>query len=1745
MGVHGLKRISGISSNTVPVDLVEGSKLCVDGEGFLFHIFKLSYRAHHKSVVEANSSQDQSRWLQSQLLLPQFTPLSLIHDVTTSFLTDLTLKHGLHVRIFFDGPHQFMKGRQRERRHDRRNEEWENVRQLCIHGILPATGPAKSRSSAARHQTNAADYNNDEAELFLSSFPYSQLAFHQIRRSIREFAHISGMLFRGSIELVNCVGEADVECAKSSTAESTYVLGNDTDYLIYGTRSKAVKYINFDDLNPKDNKLRGHVQTRREISNRIGLFHDEAMIELSILLGNDYTGPLLRHKDKEYFQSLRWLRGEICETFPVELMSEMQLFMDHIGERVTEGWRLTSTVSELQVAIEYSYALYSFEDVEPFRSRVSILNDSDNNGESLHLQKSTREEKKIIPSLPECFDEYVSRASLDLEEGEGLFEAATSAMVLYLSEVDDYFVEQKHVDALKITIETLMKIRGEFSGVPMDPPRNSIRWNDVQAVFILEKLIMRVINQGSSAYLPCKLFDHSLFLSCLESLSSNDTPSTKAHTSTVRGVANDNSTGLPSNKMVLPIDEHKETILGTIKTQRVTIIHGETGCGKSSRVPCFLLRAEPPQPSFAAPEVKIVISQPRRIAAKALAERVRNTEPDIAHKVALRMGHGLKEFETNKTKAWFVTTGYIVRLLANHPHWFDSHTHLIIDEVHERSVDSDILCLLCRRLLHTHPTIRLVLMSATLAANLYCQYFGAPQPIHVGLRRFPVNEYFVEDLERHLSLSRKHAQYAQEIHNECAKSRCSSAPPDAIKDRMYHLASQIAASVGKYGSSVLIFVAGMSDIESISELIERLNTSVTFRCFAIHSDIPFEEQMEAFKPPNEGEVKVIIATNAAESSVTLPDVDHVICLGLCKQIVYNKSSHRQQLIPTWISRASATQRAGRTGRVRRGNIYRLFSRDAFTEYFDHFEAGEMLRSPLDSVIMNLRDMMNEPVTKILQDCLEVPDLSTIERSFNSLHASNFISQPNDNGEITSLGRLVVKLGIDLKLGSLIGLGIKFGVAAESIELAAILSFPKAPWAISSPMYHDTATFNELGEFMFVLFFRCLFSTPKLNLIFLSVSETFASRCYYDAGVYSEPMAVSNLLFDYKSQNNRDEFCRANYLSILRMRQLSSTVKSLKNRVAESLGIRSSEVLDMNTPFYDMHGSKLAILRIIQVWLFHDTMMVLTPTFSCNQDKSFTISLEGAQIKYSHLEQILDPDTHAFQIDHCGKIVQQGSFDGSNLKSCRDDYMATFRLRSISYMLEKGVDLFFTFVGTTLSIAILSEAWESSKLLRDTIIGMMGEKINTVVFQGSTGAGNQRGVRGRACGAYYPQSVRYDASIPTQRVTILLGEKTKSDFSLFKKEAEIITSNSCYSIKNGVCTEIRETKKSVSFVITSFGDCHEISNIDLRDLFADPNIQSNTKVERLKQSITFASAADNNKCNYDANKCHLIADGPEGARLLRVLASQRRRDNFIRFQDGPDEIDINLPKALAINNKKRGWKRKSGNGTVYTPENSVCSSVLPIDRSVELFACCANTLELRGGACKVEGITLIPPGRLFCCLALLSFGINPKTCSPISILNLDYDEYVNADEKKDCALDNVTHEALRWLASSSNYVDNSSDAWRVKEALRFHIECMELGESLDCRPDKIQSLCTVFNMDVWKGFDTSLTEVNKSHRRNSSQYEGQQKKSLSNQTSNSDANLNSIQCPGCSESFSSTDSCKLHMESCCFGLVRGMDPIIRR
>ncbi|GMI27318.1 hypothetical protein TeGR_g5550 [Tetraparma gracilis] len=542
----------------------------------------------------------------------------------------------------------------------------------------------------------------------------------------------------------------------------------------------------------------------------------------------------------------------------------------------------------------------------------------------------------------------------------------------------------------------------------------------------------------------------------------------------------------PSSTPQLPIDAHQAHILHTISSSRVSIIEGETGCGKSSRVPLMLLRS--------VPGCRMFISQPRRIAASSLKDRVCSTDPDLARFFGLRLGHGHRS-ETPSTRVWFCTTGYLVRLLAHHPDAFRSHTHLVIDEVHERSVDTDILCLLTRRLLHTNPRIKLVLMSATLSSALYQSYFQVEMPpVQVKVRLHPIEIAFADEFDRGGGLVSLMDQ-----HGGRQGGAGTPATDNRVRKEQYKLALRLIRTCANPRSAVLVFVPGMADIVELMDTFEKEqgSDSRNFTLLPIHGDIPFDDQLRAFQPPEPGEIKVVIATNAAESGITLPDVDTVVDFGLSKQIDYNPSTHRCILTPVWISKASAKQRAGRTGRVRPGKVYRLYT-EAHFHGMDETDRGEILRTPLDSVILNLKEMLpSSAIEPILEETIEPPSTLNIESSFASLHKNHLLSSVEDDEacELTEMGRFVTQMGMDISVGRFLGMCCAFGVVNEALYVAAVLSAPKLPWRIANPLIQEGAVFNAISR------------------------DTYLAKERFDLGTRSDVLQVVNLMLAYERQDD--------------------------------------------------------------------------------------------------------------------------------------------------------------------------------------------------------------------------------------------------------------------------------------------------------------------------------------------------------------------------------------------------------------------------------------------------------------------------------------------------------------------------------------------------------------------------------------------------------------------------------------------------
>ena len=248
---------------------------------------------------------------------------------------------------------------------------------------------------------------------------------------------------------------------------------------------------------------------------------------------------------------------------------------------------------------------------------------------------------------------------------------------------------------------------------------------------------------------------------------------------------------------------------------------------------------------------------------------------------------------------------------------------------------------------------------------------------------------------------------------------------------------------------------------------------------------------------------------------------------------------------------------------------------------------------------------------------------------------------------------------------------------------------------------------------------------------------------------------------------------------------------------------------------------------------------------------------------------------------------------------------------------------------------------------------------------------------------------------------------------------------------------------------------------------------------------------------------------------------------------------------------------------FVPENNVPIACLPTNSSLELFACCANTLELRGGACRVEGITMLPAGRMFVGLALLSFGVNPLTGGVISSRAID--EYTE-EKKEGGEMNPLVRESLWWIYEKGNVPSDQQEQWRIEAAIDFHASCMSLGETLQCQPDKIRAMCAFFDgvggpMTLWDGYEVSLHTASASLRSKKSVKKADRQRDLqltavdegpsgatSQKASDSDILLLTPQstiakkkkkpgktvftCDNCTATFSKRKALRKHRETCC-------------
>ncbi|KAF1830080.1 P-loop containing nucleoside triphosphate hydrolase protein [Decorospora gaudefroyi] len=487
----------------------------------------------------------------------------------------------------------------------------------------------------------------------------------------------------------------------------------------------------------------------------------------------------------------------------------------------------------------------------------------------------------------------------------------------------------------------------------------------------------------------------------------------------------------------LPAWRLREDIVRTVNNCKVTIISGETGSGKSTQSMQFVLDDLIQRELGAV--ANIICTQPRRISALGLADRVAD---ERCSRVGEEIGYTIRGESKQKpgvTKITFVTTGVLLRRLQTSGGNADDVvaaladvSHVVVDEVHERSLDTDFLLVLLRQILHKRQDLKVILMSATLDAEVFEAYFKQVGPVgrvEIEGRTHPVHDYYIDDVMQLTGFR----GYGNEEEND-EKSFAANLRSlgfginyDLIAETVRHIDRQLGSKDG----GILIFLPGTMEID---RTIQTLSQFANLHALPLHASLLPAEQKRVFPPPPHGRRKVIACTNVAETSITIEDIVAVIDTGRVKETSYDPQSNMVRLAETWASKAACKQRRGRAGRVRAGDCYKLYTQNAEAKMMERPDP-EIRRVPLEQMCLSIKAMGVHDVSGFLASALTPPETTAVEGAVKLLSQMGAIT----DDELTALGRHMSMIPADLRLGKLLVYGATFGCLEAALTIASVLT----------------------------------------------------------------------------------------------------------------------------------------------------------------------------------------------------------------------------------------------------------------------------------------------------------------------------------------------------------------------------------------------------------------------------------------------------------------------------------------------------------------------------------------------------------------------------------------------------------------------------------------------------------------------------------------------------------------------------------
>ena len=508
------------------------------------------------------------------------------------------------------------------------------------------------------------------------------------------------------------------------------------------------------------------------------------------------------------------------------------------------------------------------------------------------------------------------------------------------------------------------------------------------------------------------------------------------HSSRSKGSSsNSSSSGSGSNRNgELPVDMVAKEIVATILSHKTTIIVGETGCGKSTRLPQHLLKELRRQQGTRKPHledsgskdkfISIVCTQPRRVAAVTIAGRV---SKEMRCTLGQQVGYTVRfdDKSCHSTQLKYVTDGVLLREAMSDPD-LSRYNMIMLDESHERSLQTDILMGLIKTLQMKRSGLKVIIMSATLDVDLFRSFFSDVAIVKVPGRQYPVQAFYLRSPEP--DFINAALLSCLQIHEQ----------DDHITDGGISVNRRHETDKGH----VLVFLPGREEIEGLQLLLEDAlpsvnNTSSTllqdFEIRPLYAAMSPEEQLRVFEPSPPGVRRFILATNIAETSVTLTGIRYVVDTGYAKTRWIQSSTGMEMLKTMPISKSQSNQRAGRAGRVGPGYVYRLYTESAF-ETLQEQSVPEIQRVSMAQVVLSLLALGVKEVTDF--PFLSPPSESVLKKALYSLFTFGAI---NREKEITEHGRAMAALPLDPQYSHMLLKSAEYGCTKEILTAVAVLS----------------------------------------------------------------------------------------------------------------------------------------------------------------------------------------------------------------------------------------------------------------------------------------------------------------------------------------------------------------------------------------------------------------------------------------------------------------------------------------------------------------------------------------------------------------------------------------------------------------------------------------------------------------------------------------------------------------------------------